>query len=241
MTRLYDSGLSGRGIARLLNAPYPTVFSWMKQLGIALRSRSAAARLRLQQNPQALQHFIRAGRVSRLGKPQTEEEKEKRAAKHRGQHRSEEAKKRMSAAQKGKHTWSAEQRERYLPIVMANRKTRPTSLETRLQSIIDRHELPYKYVGDGYTFIAGRCPDFLNIDGQKAVVEVFSRWWHDPLKNPSVKPQHTESATLAHYASYGFKCIIIWEEELKDEIAVVERLKTSGMPGINESVRHRST
>ena len=224
LRHLYDSGLSGRGIAQLLNAPYPTVFSWMKQLGIPLRSRSQAVRLYLHQNPGALRNFIRAARVSRLGKPQTEEEKEKRAAKHRGQYRSEETKRRISAALKGR-VWSAKQRERCLPIIMANRRRRPTRLEVCFQEIISRHELPYKYVGDGHTFIAGRCPDFLNVDGQKTVVEIFGRWWHDPSKNPRVKPQHTESATLAHYATYGFKCIIIWEEELADEATVVTKLR----------------
>lgn|GEM_PF-2965884 len=226
MTLLYNSGLSGRGIARLLIVPVPTVFSWMKQLDIKLRSHSEATYVHLQQHPEALENFLKAARVSRLGKPQTEEEKEKRASKHRGQHRSDETKRRISIALKGRR-WSLEQRKRCLPIVMANRKIRPTTLEKSLQAIIDHYKLPYKYVGDGYTFIAGRCPDFFNIDGQKVVVEVFSRWWHDPLKNKRVKPQHTEAATLAHYAQYGFKCIIIWEEELSNKEAVAVKLKAT--------------
>lgn len=124
----------------------------------------------------------------------------------------------------GKH-WTKEEREWRLPIIMANRLQRPTKIERKFQNIVSKYNLPYKYVGDGYTWIVGRCPDFLNINGEKTVVEIFSRWWHDPSVNQRIKPQHTEEATLRHYQQYGFDCIIIWERELKDESQLVEKIR----------------
>ena len=43
-------------------------------------------------------------------------------------------------------------------------------------------------------------------------------------KNTKIQPQHLEGPTMEHYKKYGFNCIIIWGEELKDENKVLARL-----------------
>lgn len=222
--RLYlEQKLSGRETAKALGIPAPTVFNWLRIFRIS-RTKREAVSLYFQEHPEHTERFQQAGTKAQIGRKQSPEEIAKRVASMKGYRHSDETKQKMSIAQKGRH-WTKEQRERCLPIVMANRRQRPTRLETLLQEVIQRHSLPYKYVGDGYTWIAGRCPDFLNIDGQKKVVEVFGRWWHDPAVNPHVKPQYTECNTRGHYARYGFDCVIIWEEQLSDESAIVSLLR----------------
>jgi len=65
----------------------------------------------------------------------------------------------------------------------------------------------WKYVGDGQVIIAGKCPDFININGQKKVIELFGDYWHrddDP---------HDRIDT---FSPHGYKTFIVWERELKD-------------------------
>jgi hypothetical protein len=219
----WDQELSGREIARKLSVPAPTVFSWLKHNGIKLRDQKTAIRIYLNNHPEHIRIFSAAGVKSLHGRKQSQDTITKRVNARKGYRHSNETKQKIAVSNTGKH-WTKEQREWLLPIVMKNRLQRPTSIERLFLKIVDKYNLPYKYVGDGYTFIAGRCPDYLNVNGAKEVVEIFSRWWHDPSVNPKVKLQHTEKATLDHYFKYGFKCIIIWEEELKDEELVLQKV-----------------
>jgi len=64
----------------------------------------------------------------------------------------------------------------------------------------------YSYNGDfslGIT-IGGRIPDFVNVNGEKEVISVmgglgFCHFLGD------------EEVEIAHYAKYGFRCVVIWE------------------------------
>lgn len=218
--------LSLREAAEVLGVPYPTLQSWFKKLAIPYRDKCSAQALFIKKHPEILEKRRISGRNQVHGK-QSPETVAKRFAWYKDYEISDETRAKMSKALKGRK-WTKEQRERQLPIFFANCHQRPTKIERQFQDIVSRNNLPYKYVGDGYTWIAGRCPDFLNINGQKTVVEVFSRWWHDLSVNKRIKPQHTEEATLKHYRDYGFDCIIIWEEELANEEAVLAKLQSKG-------------
>ncbi len=69
------------------------------------------------------------------------------------------------------------------------------------------------YNGDGSqgVIIGGKIPDFIRLDGVKEVIEVLGTYWH---------PEEDEPIKIAHYASYGYKCICIWEYDcyLKEEL-----------------------
>ena len=69
----------------------------------------------------------------------------------------------------------------------------------------------YKFVGDGKVIIDGFCPDFININGQKKIIEFFGNYWHN-------KPEVVErdKRRLITYKKYGYKTLIIWGQELKD-------------------------
>ena len=93
---------------------------------------------------------------------------------------------------------------------------KPNKTEQRFIDIIAKHNLPYKYVGDGEFILGGKCPDFINTNGKKEVIEVFGRVFHSPLftfrKN---MPYHqTYEGTIAHYKKYGFKCRIFWDTDV---------------------------
>ena len=51
--------------------------------------------------------------------------------------------------------------------------------------------------------IGRKVPDFVNINGKKEVVEMFGHHRH---------PDWHEKAWVEHYAKYGFKCTVVWEE-----------------------------
>ena len=91
--------------------------------------------------------------------------------------------------------------------------------------ICKKHNLPYKYVGNGKFWIEGRNPDFIESNGKKVVVEVFGRYWHSALYSRKIPYRLTQEGTLKHYKKYGFKCIILWDNELKNEQLVLEHLK----------------
>ena len=101
---------------------------------------------------------------------------------------------------------------------------KPTFPERQLIEIIEQNKFPYKYVGDGSFIIAGLNPDFINIDGKKNIIEVFGRIWHETLLREK-DWNRSELGRLMIYNSYGFKTLILWDDELKDKEAVVKKIR----------------
>jgi very-short-patch-repair endonuclease len=48
-----------------------------------------------------------------------------------------------------------------------------SSLEEKFLNIIEKNNLPYKFVGNGKFYIERKNPDFININGEKKAIEVF--------------------------------------------------------------------
>ena len=81
----------------------------------------------------------------------------------------------------------------------------PSSLEKRFIEIIKLYSLPFRYVGNGYTFIGGKCPDFIDFK-QKKIIEINGDYWHrgdDPDER------------INHFAKYGYKTMIISSNDRK--------------------------
>jgi len=104
---------------------------------------------------------------------------------------------------------------------------KPTKLEEKLIKIINKNKLPYRYVGNGEFILGGKCPDFLNCNGKKQVIETFGRVFHDPAKTfkKSIPYHQTEKGTMEHYEKYGFDCLVIWGEELDNEQNILDKLE----------------
>jgi very-short-patch-repair endonuclease len=72
----------------------------------------------------------------------------------------------------------------------------------------------YKFVGNGKVIIAGKCPDFINMSGQK-IIEIYGDWWHKG-QNPQKR--------VNTFREYGFKTLVLWEHEFNDLKTLVEKV-----------------
>ncbi len=73
----------------------------------------------------------------------------------------------------------------------------------------------WKYVGDWEFVLAGKNPDFVNINGKKQIVELFGDYWHkgeDPAER------------IALFREFGYETLVVWEAELKDLTRLTERV-----------------
>ena len=98
-----------------------------------------------------------------------------------------------------------------------NARTKPTKPELQLLLLLNKYfPNQFKYVGDGQVIIGGRCPDFINVNGCKLVIEMLGVYWH-PLFDGAIKQNH--------YKQYGFSCLSVWEDELDNERVVVRKVR----------------
>lgn len=105
----------------------------------------------------------------------------------------------------------------YVKKQMRSRGVAPNKIELHLQSILNElYPNDFKYVGDGEVIIAGKCPDFININGKKQIIELFGDYWHRGEK---------EEDRIKIFEPYGYKTLVIWERELKDIDKLAAKLK----------------
>ncbi len=137
--------------------------------------------------------------------------------------------KKISEKNKGKrHT--VEQKERnskelikkwkdpdYVSKQMKSRGVRPNKLELKFEQFLNELQFgEWKYVGDGQLIIAGKCPDFVNINGKKQIIELFGDYWH---KGQSPKDR------IKVFEPFGYKTLVIWEKELRNKNSLVKKVK----------------
>ena len=96
-------------------------------------------------------------------------------------------------------------------------KKAPTSLEKKVIDIINKYNLPFKFVGNKAFWIGWANPDFVHLE-QKKVIEVFGNHW--PKGN--VKYSMTEAGRKRWYTLNGYGSLFIWEDDLKNNINKVE-------------------
>lgn len=102
---------------------------------------------------------------------------------------------------------------------------KPNKQELYLNEILHKYfSNEWEYTGDGKLVINGLVPDFANANGQKAVIELYGDYWHSP-KLTKGDWRRTELGRIMAYNSLGYRCLVIWEHELKDEQAVVVKIK----------------
>ena len=72
---------------------------------------------------------------------------------------------------------------------------RPTNPEKIIQRILAKYfPKEWKYVGNGKVWFGKKNPDFININGQKKLIEVYGDYWH---RNDN--PQDR----IDHFKKYG--------------------------------------
>lgn len=99
-------------------------------------------------------------------------------------------------------------------------KRRPiSSLEAKFQSIVDKYQLPYEYVGNGKFFIERKNPDFININGEKKAIEVYARRHKESLRNLSIEQWKKERQDI--FRKYGWEIIFFDEVQLNENNVLV--------------------
>ncbi len=146
----------------------------------------------------------------RLGKKHSKESKLKMSINNKGMkglHHSEETKLRMSLSQKGRILT-----KEHIKKILKRRI--PSSLENKFLNIIDKYNLPYKYVGNGSFLIEGYNPDFININGEKIAIEVYARYFKE-LNNKNIACWKNKRSEI--FAKYGWKIIYLDETQINEE------------------------
>ena len=70
----------------------------------------------------------------------------------------------------------------------------------------------WRYVGDFQFWLGGKNPDFMNVNGQKKLIELYGDYWHKD-DNPQDR--------IDHFKQYGFDTLVIWQSEFES----LERVK----------------
>lgn len=105
-----------------------------------------------------------------------------------------------------------------------SRAMKPNKAEISLYNIIERiYPGEYKYTGDFSFSIDGLSPDFVNCNGQKKIIELFGRYWHEKSKD---RYRYTAKGRKEAFAKFGYTTLIIWDDELSNIKKLKEKLET---------------
>lgn len=99
---------------------------------------------------------------------------------------------------------------------------RPTKLESSFIDFFKKYDFPFTYVGDGKIIIGYKIPDFVETNGKKIIIEVGNkteknlhyRSWENYVNN-----------RMKHFKKYGWNCIVLWDEELLNEIELFKKIE----------------
>ena len=84
----------------------------------------------------------------------------------------------------------------------------PNQSEKKLADILDvLFPDEWKFVGNWEVVIARKNPDFININGQKKIIELYSSHWHEG-DNPQDR--------IDVFKPYGYQTLVVWGNELKN-------------------------
>lgn len=119
----------------------------------------------------------------------------------------------------GKKRWANitdDQRMQMFKKSLKKAQERPNFRERQLDRILnDLFPGEYKYVGNWEFIIAGKNPDFININGQKKIIEFYGNIWHSPEEEPK---------RIKLFKKYGYKTLVIWGKDLRDISKLNKRL-----------------
>lgn len=97
------------------------------------------------------------------------------------------------------------------------RRRIPTSLEKKFLEIVEKNDLPYKFVGNGSFIIAGKNPDFVNVNGKKIAIEVFAEFYKK-MNGRNIDEWRTERKRL--FAEYGWDLLFFSQKEVTESYVV---------------------
>ena len=92
-----------------------------------------------------------------------------------------------------------------------------TKPELIFEQICKKYNLPFKYTGDGSFWIGKKPainPDFIESNGKKIAVEIFS-YWHNPLLRRNIRYGQTYRGRKRILKKYTWELIVFWQEDLE--------------------------
>lgn len=110
-------------------------------------------------------------------------------------------------------------------------QTHHTKPELIFEDICKKHDLHFKYTGDGAFWIGKNPsinPDFVDCNGKKIAVEIFGDYWHSPLLNKNIQFSRTYIGRNKILKEYGWKLVVFWGTDLLREDAeqfILNKLK----------------
>lgn len=135
---------------------------------------------------------------------------------------SEDTKAKLSEARK--RDW---QNPEYVAKLIKAMGVKPNKSEQILIDLLAERLPQFKYNGDFSqgVMLGGLTPDFVNVNGKKQVIEFFGDYWHSP-EIVGDDWRRGELGKIMIYNSVGFRCLVIWEHELKEltEEQIVEKI-----------------
>lgn len=127
--------------------------------------------------------------------------------------------KKQGASLKGRHNpkfrqWFIEHHQEIQAKAVRALHKHPNKWELKASQLIEKAcPAQYKFVGDGTFMIGNYNPDFVNVNGQKKLIEVFGEYWH---KGKGLRKWHqTELGRIMLYNAFGFNCLILWANDLE--------------------------
>jgi len=193
-------------------APKKGTPAWNKGLKMSdeaiEHNRIAHTGLKLSAETKAKMSEQRKGNKYRLGIPLSPEHKAQLSAMRKGKPKSPEWRAKIKATMI-KQRNNPERFAEWNRNVLKASHIKPNREEVNLLELLNNlFPNEYKYVGNGEVIIGGINPDFININGQKKVIELYGDHWHQG-ENPQDR--------IDKFAVYGFDCLIIWLSEFTNK------------------------
>jgi len=139
---------------------------------------------------------------------------------------------------KGHHSFTEFTKERWqnqeyrgnqIKAILKGSFKRPTNLEDNFLNFFQKFNIPLNYVGNGAVLIGDekKNPDFIESNGKKICIEVGNK------VEKSIKRkgrnyqswQEYERQRIEYFAKFGWKCLVLWDDGLKNETKLLEKLK----------------
>lgn len=104
----------------------------------------------------------------------------------------------------------------------------PNKMEQDFNEFLNKYfPNEWRFVGDGTVRFDYFSPDFININGQKKIIELHGCYWHKcadchpEFKNIEYK---RDLNRIKVYEKYGFKTLEVWQHDLLDEKSLLKKI-----------------